>query len=144
MSQSERSYEQVQAMIKKHLSNLTWDNICAELNNLDSPFADQELSENECGISYTRDSMENRAWRASLGLMSWTIHNFKEKAKDGHCHNTMGHPHGEREPRKCDIGQEFHTKMYNMCLKSFKDAVNTFDPLPETPSEKENSINTTS
>jgi hypothetical protein len=111
---------------------------------LNSPFSDQELSSNECGVNYVRNTMENRAWRTSLGLMSWTLHNFKEKAKYGHCHNTEQHPHGDKEPRKCDIGKEFHAKMYNMCLKSFKDAVNTFNPLPESQGEKDNTTNTTS
>ena len=64
MSQSEGYYEQVQAIIKKYLSNITWEKICAELNNLNTPFSDQELTENECGMDYKRDTMENIAWRS--------------------------------------------------------------------------------
>ena len=126
MSQSESYYEQVQAIIRKH-SDLTWDKICNESFNLGSPFTDEELSKDECEVFYKRNNMENVAWRTSLALMSWSLRNFKNKAADGHCHNTTGHTHGRRELRKCDIGQEFHTRIYNMCLKSFKDELNTFD-----------------
>jgi hypothetical protein len=33
-----------------------WDKICTELNNLNGPFSDQELSSNECGVNYVRNT----------------------------------------------------------------------------------------
>jgi hypothetical protein len=130
MSQPQDYYQQIQAIIDRNVKDLTWDKICTELNDLNSPFPDRELSSDECGVFYIRNSMENRAWRTSLGLMSWILFKLKEKADNGHCHNTDGHPHGNIEPRHCNVGREFHTRTYNLCLKSFKDAIETFHEIP--------------
>ena len=51
--------------------------------------------------------------------MSWLFSNMKRKVEDGHCHNTK-HDHGDRNPRLCVKGSEFHKKLYDESLKSFE------------------------
>ena len=115
-------------------SKLTLVALCSDLYHLINPIPDQELFKEECKTYYTKIHMENLAWTVSLGLMSWTLHNFKKKAEDGHCHNTT-HPHGEIVPRNCEIGREFHEELYK-CLRSFMN-LNTFDNYSTVPSESQ-------
>lgn len=74
--------------------------------------------------------MENLAWTASIWLMAWMLRNFQRKTEDGHCQNPTGHPHGERTPTDCELGRTFHREMFNKCLQSYRDIINTFDPPP--------------
>jgi hypothetical protein len=64
-------------------------------------------------------SMENRMCSLAIISMSWLFNNMKRKVEDGHCHNTK-HDHGDRNPRLCVKGSEFHKKLYDESLKSFE------------------------
>ena len=45
------------SIIRFLVTSSTWEKICAELNNLNSPFSEQELTENERGVDYKRNTM---------------------------------------------------------------------------------------
>jgi hypothetical protein len=132
MSQPERYYDQVQAIILRIMGKLSWNDLCTELYNVDIPFSDQELTSKECGVGYIRGTMENRAWTTSLALISWVLRNFQKKMEDGHCHN-ITHPHGETIPRNCELGRAFHREMFNKCLQSYIDILKTFQNSPASP-----------
>jgi hypothetical protein len=125
MSQPEYYYEQVQAVISRIMGRLSWNDLCTELSDLDNPLSEQELTNNECGVGYTRGTKEYRAWTTSLALISWVLHNFQKKMEDGHCHN-LTHTHGESNPRNCENGRRFHKEMYDRCLQSYQDMLNGF------------------
>lgn len=131
MSQPEQYYDQVQEIISRIMGRLSWNDVCSELSNLDNPLSDQELSSGECGVDYMRGTMENRAWTTSLMLMSWVLRNFQSRAEDGYCHN-ITHPHGETNPRNCELGRLFHREVFNRCLQSYKDIINTFQNTQRT------------
>jgi hypothetical protein len=54
-------YDQVQAAISAIMTRLSWSDLCVELSDLDNPLSDQELTNNECGVGYTRGTKEYRA-----------------------------------------------------------------------------------
>jgi hypothetical protein len=120
-------YECVQHLISKHLKNsevdlqkLVLDLLSTKLTKL------PERESNDCRVQYKDSHLEFKMWNLALLSTSWIIGVFKQKSVDGHCHN-MEHDHGEREPRKCSTGHEFHLQMYNECLKSFKDLLSMAD-----------------
>lgn len=125
MSQPEQYYDQVQAIMSKLMGRLSWNDLCSELSDLDNPLSDQELTNNECGVDYVRGTTENRAWTASLVLMSWVLRNFQKREEEGYCHN-ITHPHGETNPRNCEQGRIFHRELFSRCLQSYLDILNTF------------------
>jgi hypothetical protein len=137
MSQPERCYDQVEATISRIVGSLSWSDLCTELSNLDNPLSDQELSNNECGVGYTKGTKEYRAWTTSLALMSWSLHNFQRKMEDGHCHN-LTHTHGETNPRNCAQGRTFHRELFNRCLQSYRDILNAFQNAPSMPQGTQN------
>lgn len=124
-------YDQVQAAISRIMTRLAWSDLCIELSNLDNPLSDQELTNNECGVGYTRGTKEYRAWTTSLALMSWVLLNFQRKMENGHCHN-LTHSHGESNPRNCENGRLFHKEMFNRCLQSYEAIIAAFDSASQT------------
>jgi hypothetical protein len=68
-----------------------WIGLCSDLYHLDNPTQNQELEEKDCKTYYGKHQMQNLAWTVSLALMSWALHNFKKKAEDEHCQDTI-HP----------------------------------------------------
>jgi hypothetical protein len=44
----------------------------------------------------------------------------------------------QNQPRNCEEGQTFHGEMFNKCLQSYRDVINTFDPPPQTPGDAKN------
>ena len=72
----------------------------------------------DCGINY-EGGMENRMYSLAIISMSWLFNNMTRKVEDGHCNNTK-HDHGDRNPRLCVKGSEFHKKLYDESLKSFE------------------------
>jgi hypothetical protein len=50
-------YDQVQTAISRIMTRLAWSDLCIELSNLDNPLSDQELTNNECGVGYTRGTV---------------------------------------------------------------------------------------
>jgi hypothetical protein len=122
------------------MGSLSWSDLCTELSNLDNPLSDQELSNNECGVGYTRGTKEYRVWTTSLALMSWALHNFQIKADDGHCHN-LTHTHGESNPRNCEQGRTFHREMFNRCLHTYREVLATFDTSQLTAASASNTVN---
>lgn len=135
-------YEAVQFVIPFSGNQAAWTSLCSNLFPLDNPFPSEQLTNEQCQVSYGKYSMENLAWTMSLVLMSWTLRNFQRKIEDGHCNNTT-HPHGATNPRNCDMGQTFHRDMFNRCLKLYRDVINTFDPPPQTPAGTQNTTNPT-
>ena len=92
--------------------------------------SENDLNCKDCEINYgTLIALENRAWTISLFLMSWILHNLKNKTENGHCNN-INHVHKNKDPRNCDKGKAFHSKMYIECLKSFKDIIDSFEKNP--------------
>jgi hypothetical protein len=74
-------------------------------------------------------SLENRMWPLALVSMSWILFNLKAKTEAGHCQNT-NHTHGERAPRLCRTGSQFHKELYDECLTSFKEMVHIAEKDP--------------
>ena len=63
-------------------------------------------------------------WTLALISMSWILNNLRNKIENGHCQNTE-HAHGEKTPRLCPKGGQFHKELYIECLNSFKEIVQT-------------------
>ena len=92
--------------------------------------SENDLNCKDCEVYYgPLIALENRAWTISLFLMSWILHNLKNKTENGHCNN-INHVHKDKDPRNCDKGKAFHSKMYIECLKSFKDIIDSFEKNP--------------
>jgi hypothetical protein len=110
-------YDVVQALIKKH-SQFDFNNFMQEMASTvvsNTPLKNFD----DCAINYGQGSMENRMYSLAIISMSWLFNNMKRKVEDGHCHNTK-HDHGDRNPRLCVKGSEFHKKLYDESLKSFE------------------------
>jgi hypothetical protein len=137
MSTPEFHYNVIQGLINLSPTKRTWISICSDLFHIDNPIPNEQLINEECAVSYGKYHLENLAWTTSIVLMSWALRNFQRKTEDGHCQNTT-HGHGAVEPRNCEEGRTFHRNMFNMCLQSYRDVINTFEPQPQTPSEGQN------
>jgi hypothetical protein len=125
----EKSYNKVQDIISRIISNLDWIQLCGALSILDNPaIPERELEKGECEVSYMKKQVEGgfrittegAAWSSSLCLMSWLLQNLKNKAENGHCRQ-KAHEH------PCNEGSNFHDELYRKCLKSFRDIVDEFD-----------------
>jgi hypothetical protein len=67
MSQPEQYSQRVQGIITGIITRVRWNELFAELFNMDNPYSDQELSNTECRVGYEKFSNENRAWANLFG-----------------------------------------------------------------------------
>ena len=119
--------EYIQQLISRH-SQLNLQNFVIDLLNA-KPDKLSERESVDCKLEYKFDNLEIRMWSLALLSMSWIIEILKRKTQDGHCHNT-NHEHGEKEPRNCKSGYDFHLQMYKDCLSSFREVINVAENNP--------------
>jgi hypothetical protein len=103
-----------------------WTNI---VNHHLSKVDNKQMKYDKCLLDYDSTMLEKRALSISIFLISWALFNFSKKTNDGHCRN-ISHLHGDRHPRKCKDGSEFHMALYNDYLKSFKEILEAFESSP--------------
>ena len=142
MSQPEQYYEMVQNLLKLTPWKQTWASLCSDLFHIPNPLPIDQLKNEECRVFYEQYSMENEAWTTSLILMSWVLRNFQRKVANGHCNNTVTHEHGEREPRNCEQGRQFHREMLNRCIQSYRNTLTVFDTPTQEPTGTQNNTTT--
>jgi hypothetical protein len=126
-------YDHVQFFNREAGNQAAWTTICSNLFHMDNPFPNEQLTNEQCQLYYSKYHMENVAWTISLVLMSWVLRNFQRKIEDGHCQNTT-HGHGAVEPRNCEIGRQFQREMLNRCMLSYRDVLDIFDTPSQPPS----------
>jgi len=127
-------YDQVQLLSQLSGNQAAWTALLSNLFHMDNPFPSEQLTSEQCQVSYGKYSQEYLAWTTSLVLMSWALRNFQRKIEDGHCRNTA-HPHGEGTPRNCETGRQFHMEMLNRCMQSYREVLVVFDPQPQVTAD---------
>lgn len=129
MNQSDVSnyYDHIQHLILKH-SQLNLQNFVTDLLN-SKPNKLSERESIDCQLEYKSHNLEIKIWSLALLSMSWTLEILKRKTQNGHCRN-IAHEHGEREPRNCESGYNFHLQMYKDCLSSFREVINVAENNP--------------
>lgn len=77
--------------------------------------------------------LHNESTLLMLGLMvlSWLNINLKKKTENGHCHNPTHRTTQANKPANCQIGSDFHRKLYSnyiSILEDFVESVKAFTP----------------
>lgn len=116
----------VQHLISKNMQ-LNWPTLTEDL--LNSSRVIQERKSKDCCIEYKSGSPEIRFWDLALICTSWILEILKQKTQKGHCNN-IDHKHGEKEPRDCKLGYDFHLQMYNDCLSLLRNVISIAEKNP--------------
>jgi hypothetical protein len=128
LEDNKQYYEVFQNFIAKH-TQLNLNGLLLDLlSNLTIPRIPEKTLD-ECKLNYKMQSTENRMWTLALISMSWILNNLRNKTENGHCQN-IEHIHGEKTPRLCHKGSQFHKELYNDCLISFKEIVQSVEQFP--------------
>ena len=68
----------------------------------------------DCGTTYSENSLEIKIWALGLICQEWILEILRLKTLNGHCYN---------HKLPCPKGSQFHRELYEMCQKSFKEAL---------------------